>query len=382
MIRKIPSFKQIYKSLIQIPTISSDDKKLDHSNNTFIDLLSNYFFDLGFSIEKNQIPNTNKFNMLASTGPGIGGLLLSGHSDTVDYDINTWTKDPFTLTEIDNKFYGLGAVDMKGFFAFILDVVSSINIKKIVKPLYILATANEETDMSGARYFSKFNIIQPNCIIIGEPTSLKLITGHKGHMSYSIQVIGKTGHSSNPEDGINSIEIIYDIITNLLFLKKYFQKNYQNKNFSISYPTINLSSIHGGNAINRICSLCTLNFEIRSIPELTVTQIEILIQDKLQPIIKKYPNRVFVKNLFSSVSAYKCSNKNNIIKIVEQLCQLNGNETVNYCTEASFLGKVAPTLILGPGSIEQAHQPDEYLDFSFIESTKNILANLIYEFCY
>ncbi|CAL4326113.1 acetylornithine deacetylase [Buchnera aphidicola] len=381
MKRKIPPFMEIYKSLIKIPTISSTNKSIDQSNKNFIDLLSNYLSDLKFSIKIDQIPNTNKFNMLACMGTGCGGLLLSGHSDTVDFDENTWTKDPFILTESNNKFYGLGTVDMKGFFACILEVLSSINKKKIKKPIYILSTANEETDMSGAKYFIESNIIQPDCIIIGEPTSLELINAHKGHVSYSIEVIGRTGHSSNPDDGINSIEIMHHIIEYLIDFKKYLKKKYQHKKFSIPYPTVNLSSIHGGDAINRICSLCTLNFEIRPIPGLTLTQIEILIQEKLQSIILKWSSRIVIKKLFSAVPAFECSHKNNTLKKIETLCKLN-SKTVNYCTEAPFFEKIAPTLILGPGSIAQAHQSDEYLDSFFIEPTKNILNKLLYQFCY
>ncbi len=381
MTRKIPTFVEIYQALIKIPTISSHNKLLDQSNKNFIDLLSNYFSSLNFSIKVNQIPYTNKFNMLACIGSGPGGLLLSGHSDTVDFDQNAWTRDPFILSEIDNKFYGLGTVDMKGFFAFILDVISSINIKNINKPIYILATANEETDMSGAKYFIKSTDIKPDCIIIGEPTSLQLVHAHKGHISYLIKVIGNTGHSSDPDNGVNSIEIINNIIQCLISLKNYLKKKYRHEGFSVPHPTMNLSSIHGGNAINRICSLCTLHFEIRPIPGLTLTYITILIKKKLQSIIKKWPNRIIIKKLFSSIPSYQCSDHKNIIKIVEKLCQLNST-TVNYCTEAPFFEKIAPTLILGPGSIEQAHQPDEYLDSSFIQPTKHIINQLIHKFCF
>lgn len=379
--KKIPSFIQIYKSLIEIPTISSHDKNIDQSNKNFVHLLSNYFSQLKFSIKIDKIPNTKKFNMLASIGSGNGGLMLSGHTDTVDYDEKKWTKNPFELTCSDNKFYGLGAVDMKGFFAFILDAVSSVSKYKIKKPIYILATANEETDMSGARYFIKSDTINPDCIIIGEPTSLKLIRAHKGHMSYSITIIGSTGHSSDPNNGVNSIEIMNIVIKNLLILKNELQSKYYHKEFSIPYPTINLSSIHGGNAINRICSLCTLNIEIRSIPGVNLTQIEMLLQKNLQLIIEKWPNRIFLKKLFFHVPPYECSRRNRVIKIIEKLCKLHST-TVNYCTEAPFFEKIAPTLILGPGSIDQAHQPDEYLDAKFITPTKKIIKKLISNFCY
>lgn len=381
MKKKIPSFIQIYKSLVKIPTISSENKKIDQSNKILIDLLANYFSELNFAIQINNIPNTNKFNMLSSFGSGKGGLLFSGHTDTVDFDKNTWNQDPFKLTEKDNKLYGLGVVDMKGFFVFLLDVISSINIKKIKKPIYILATANEETDMSGARHFAQSTNIKPDCIIIGEPTGLKLVNAHKGHLSYKIDIFGNTGHSSNPSNGINSIEIAYKVIKKLIDLKKYLQQKYAHKDFSISYPTMNFGSIQGGNTINRICSLCTITFEIRPIPQLNLKTLETLLQEKLKKIKQKWPNRIFLKNLFFSVPAYEISKSHQIVQKVEKFCKIKPI-SVNYCTEAPFLQKIAPTLILGPGSIEQAHYPNEYLNCNFIEPTKKILKKLIIKFCY
>lgn len=379
--KKLPSFIEIFRSLIKIPTISSEKKTVDQSNKDFIDLLSNYFSELKFSIEVQKIPNTNKFNMLATFNRNRkGGLFLSGHTDTVDFDEHTWTNNPFKITEKNNKLYGLGTVDMKGFFAFILDVLCSINMRILKKPIYVLATANEETDMSGAKYFVKSVNVRPDCIIIGEPTSLKLVKAHKGHISYSIDVIGRTGHSSNPHNGINSIEIMYLIIKKLMELKKYLKTKYFHKEFSISYPTMNFASLNGGNTINRICSLCNLTFEIRPIPGLTLAQIKFLVQEKLETIIKKWPNRIFLKNLFFSVPPYEYPKENKIIKIIENECKLVPI-TANYCSEAPFLKKIAPTLILGPGSIEQAHQADEYLDCSFIKPTKKIIKKLIKIFC-
>ncbi|QFQ32792.1 acetylornithine deacetylase [Buchnera aphidicola (Aphis fabae)] len=381
MNRKIPSFIEIYKSLIKIPTISSEKKTIDQSNKIFIDLLSNYFSELNFSIQIKNIPNTNKFNMLSSFGTGKGGLLFSGHTDTVDFDQNTWTKDPFKLTEKDNKLYGLGVVDMKGFFVFLLDIISSINIKKIKKPIYILATANEETDMSGARYFAQSTSIKPDCIIIGEPTCLKLVNAHKGHLSYKIDIFGHTGHSSNPDNGINSIEIAYKVIKELINLKKYLQQKYSHKDFSIAHPTMNFGSIKGGNSINRICSLCSITFEIRPIPQLNLKTLEVLLKEKLKKIKKKWPNRIFLKNLFFSVPAYEISKTHHIVQKIESFCKIK-SKSVNYCTEAPFLKNIAPTLILGPGSIEQAHYPDEYLHCDFIQPTKKILKKIIMNFCY
>lgn len=148
MKNKLPPFIEIYRALIATPSISATEEALDQSNADLITLLADWFKDLGFNVEVQPVPGTrNKFNMLTSCGQGAGGLLLAGHTDTVPFDDGRWTRDPFTLTEHDGKLYGLGTADMKGFFAFILDALRDVDVTKLAKPLYILATADEETSM-------------------------------------------------------------------------------------------------------------------------------------------------------------------------------------------------------------------------------------------
>ncbi len=160
MKNNLPPFIEIYRALIATPSISATEEALDQSNESLINLLAGWFRDLGFNVEVQPVPDTrHKFNLLASTGHGAGGLLLAGHTDTVPFDDGRWTRDPFTLTEHDNKLYGLGTADMKGFFAFILDALRDVDVTTLKKPLYILATADEETSMAGARYLPK----PPSC---------------------------------------------------------------------------------------------------------------------------------------------------------------------------------------------------------------------------
>lgn len=204
---KLPPFIELYRALIATPSISAADSALDQSNEALINLLAGWFADLGFRVEIQPVPDTrHKFNLLASigeneNGEGHGGLLLAGHTDTVPYDEGRWTRDPFTLTEHDHKLYGLGTADMKGFFAFILDAVRDIDASKLTKPLYILATADEETTMAGARYFAANTQLRPDFAIIGEPTSLQPVRAHKGHISNAIRITGQSGHSSDPARG-------------------------------------------------------------------------------------------------------------------------------------------------------------------------------------
>jgi len=229
---KLPPFIELYRALIAIPTISATDSALDQSNETLINLLASWFGDLGFKTEIQPVPGTrHKFNMLATAGNGAGGLLLAGHTDTVPFDDGRWTRDPFTLTEHENKLYGLGTADMKGFFAFILDALRDVDVTKLSKPLYILATADEETTMAGASYFAKTSTIRPDCAIIGEPTSLKPVRAHKGHISNAIRITGQSGHSSDPARGVNAIDLMHESIGHLIGLRNSLKERYNHNGF-------------------------------------------------------------------------------------------------------------------------------------------------------
>ena len=382
----LPSFLTLYNELISTPTISNvTNEELDYSNKLLIDKLASWFSDLGFTIDIQPVPNTrDKYNMLATytndENSTQGGLLLSGHSDTVPFDEGQWTKDPFKLTEENNNLYGLGTADMKGFFAFILDALRDIDLKKLTKPIYVLATADEETSMAGASFFARQTQLQPDCTIIGEPTSLIPIRAHKGFLSNSIKVIGKSGHSSDPDKGINAIEIMHLVIERLLLLKQKFKEQYHNEGFSVPYPTLNLGVIHGGDAANRICGCCELIIDIRVLPDNDVGSIHNALCEALQPVMDKYPNRIAIEYEVSPIPGYECKKDHPALQHIEKLVGHQA-QTVNYSTEAPYLNQIAPTIVLGPGSIEQAHQPDEFISMDFIKPTKLTIENLIKDFC-
>lgn len=383
---KLPSFIEIYNELITIPTISNvADAKLDYSNKLLVEKLANWLADLGFKIIVTPIPNTrDKYNLLATysnnTNDTLGGLLLSGHTDTVPFDEGLWTKDPFKVTEFDNKWYGLGTADMKGFFAFILESLRDIDLKSLTKPLHILATADEEITMAGAAYFAQHAKLQPDCTIIGEPTSLIPIRAHKGFVSNVIRITGKSGHSSDPEKGINAIEVMHLVIGKLLELKQKLKNEYHNNSFAVPYPTMNLGIIKGGDAANRICGCCELIMDIRALPEMDIHSLYDLLCQTLQPIRNQYPNRIDIAYEVDPIAGYECQHDNPALQEVEKLVNQSA-QTVNYSTEAPFLNQIAPTIVLGPGSIEQAHQPDEFVDMSYLKPTKTTLQKLIQRFC-
>lgn len=375
------SFIERYRQLIQIPTISSLEPAFDQSNKALIDLLATWLADFGFKTDIIKVEGSrNKYNLLATFGEGEGGLLLAGHSDTVPFDEGRWTVNPFDLTEKDGKFYGLGTADMKGFFAFVVDAVSRIDLTALRKPLRILATADEETTMLGARTFVQHTHIRPDCAVIGEPTSLKPIRAHKGHIGEAVRVIGHSGHSSDPDKGINAIEIMHAVTGELMTLKQQLKQKYRNELFQVPYPTMNFGNIRGGDAINRICACCELQLDMRPLPNLAVQDLEAMLHQQLAPLIEKWGDRIQIHSLHDGVPGYECEHSAQIVQVVEKLLG-EKCEAVNYCTEAPFIQQLCPTLVLGPGSIEQAHQPDEFLSAKFIEPTRDLLIKLIHHFC-
>ncbi|MEN3261817.1 acetylornithine deacetylase [Sodalis endosymbiont of Spalangia cameroni] len=379
---KIPPFIELYRALIATPSISATDAALDQSNEALITLLAGWFRDLGFQVEVQPVPGTrNKFNMLASIGSGPGGLLLTGHSDTVPFDDGRWTRDPFVLTEHDNKLYGLGTADMKGFFAFVLDSLRDIDAATLKKPLYVLATADEETSMAGASYFARSSQLRPDCAIIGEPTSLTPVRAHKGHLSNAVTVMGQSGHSSDPARGVNAIEVMHEAISQLKLLRDSLQTRYHHPAFVIPYPTMNFGHIHGGDAANRICGCCELHMDIRPLPGLTLSDLEELMTEALAPVSERWPGRITVSALHPPIPGYECPVDAPLVRVVEKLLGVE-TEVVNYCTEAPFIQALCPTLVLGPGSINQAHQPDEFIDTAFIKPTRELITQIVQHFCH
>ena len=375
-------FLERYRQLIALPTISSLDANEDLSNKTLIELLANWLSDLGFKTEILPVEGARqKYNLLATYGEGEGGLLLAGHTDTVPFDEGRWTFDPFTLTEQAGKLYGLGTADMKGFFAFVVDVVSRLDLSQTRKPIRILATADEETTMLGARTFAQHSQIRPDCAIIGEPTSLVPIRAHKGHMGEAIRITGKSGHSSDPDRGINAIELMHEATGHLLKMRDELKTLYRNDFFKVPYPTMNLGNIHGGDAINRICACCELQLDMRPLPHLAVEDLHDLLLSHLAPMLEKYGDLIEIRNLHGGIPGYECEHSAQIVQVVEKLLGVPC-ESANYCTEAPYIQQLCPTLVLGPGSIEQAHQVDEFLETRYIEPTQRLLTKLIQHFCF
>ena len=379
----LPDFTQSISQLIATPSISSSLSSWDQSNKAVIDLLASWFETLGFTISIDTVPNhVGKYNLLAKIGQGEGGLLLAGHSDTVPFDENRWHSDPHQLTNKDDKLFGLGTCDMKGFFAFILQVCQQIDFATMQKPLYVLATADEETTMAGARFFAKQQLITPDAAIIGEPTNLVPVIMHKGHMSHKIIIEGQAGHSSDPANGVNAIEIMYQVIGQLIQMKAKLAQRFQNKAFDVTTPTLNFGAIRGGDNANRICGHCELDIDMRSLPGMNDDELVNWLAEALKTIAEQYPGRLKITELDPSSPSFEQQADSELVKKAEQFSE-HKCCAVNYATEAPFIQRLGcQTIVMGPGSIAQAHQPNEFLAHSEIAKTHLLLTQLIKHYCF
>ncbi|RUO78920.1 acetylornithine deacetylase [Idiomarina tyrosinivorans] len=385
MSANLPSFFQLYQRLISIPSVSCLDPSWDTSNKPVIDQLAEWLESLGFSVEvKALLTSPGKYNLLARYQPHNerqGGLLLSGHTDTVPWDEGRWQFDPFKLTEKDNRWYGLGSADMKGFFAFVIEALKSVDINALKKPLTILATADEETTMAGARELNAFTAFKPDFAVIGEPTSMAPIKMHKGHLTNAVKVIGKSGHSSNPAAGVNAIDIIHEVIGELKTLRQHLQQRYQQPSFEVPYPTMNFGHIHGGDAANRICACCELHIDLRPLPGMDLAEFSGLIQQQLGGIQQRYPGAIEIIDMHPPIPGFACPDQSPWLQLAEAL----SGETaaaVNYCTEAPFVQQLGcDTIVMGPGSIAQAHQPNEFITLAEIDPAQQQIRELIRRVC-
>lgn len=371
------------QQLVALPSVSCAVPEWDMSNRAVIDYLANCFADMGFNTQVMPLAQTGKANLVATLGSGDGGLVLAGHSDTVPYDADRWQSDPFTLTEKDGKLYGLGATDMKGFFPVIIEAVKPYLGKTFKHPLVVLATADEESSMNGARALARDGIpgATPRYAVIGEPTELVPIRMHKGIMMEAVRVRGQSGHSSNPALGHNALEAMNQVMNELIGLRTELQAKYRNAGFAVQTPTLNLGCIHGGDGANRICGSCELHFDLRLLPGMDNDEMRAAIQQRLTPIAERSGTDIVLSSLFEGVDPFGEDEQSELVKICEQLTG-NHSESVAFATEAPFMQQLGmQTLVLGPGSIDQAHQPDEFIPLDQIEPAVKILRGLIEKYC-
>ncbi len=378
----IPDLKTQLAELIALPSISSASPRHDMGNLAVIERLAQWLETLGFAVRILPLPdNPNKANLLATLGTGPGGLVLAGHTDTVPCDEQLWDSSPFTLSERENRFYGLGATDMKGFFPIAIEAARTFLDTPLKQPLIILATADEESSMAGARALASQGFPKARYAVIGEPTGLRPIRMHKGIMMEAVRLQGRSGHSSDPALGRSALDAMHDVMTELVNLRKALQSRYQHSGFTLPTPTLNLGCIHGGDNPNRICGQCELQFDLRGVPGMHNDELRQQIRQRLQPIADLHQVNFELVDLMPGIEPFEQDADSDLVKAAEQLSGHQA-DAVAFGTEAGFMQQLGmETIVMGPGSIDVAHQPNEYLAHEQIVPAVELLRGLIKRFC-
>ena len=379
MARALPSTREMIAGLIATPSVSCVHDELDMSNRTVIDLVAGWSESLGFEIEIQEV-DEHKFNLIARAGSGSDGLVLSGHTDTVPCDPSLWTSDPFQARETEDRIFGLGSCDMKSFLALALEASSRFDFDKLRRPLTLVATADEETTMNGARLIADNGRKLGSYCVIGEPTGLVPIRQHKGNLTMSVEYVGQSGHASDPSLGNNALEGMYQFMTSLFAYRERMQKQHNDPAFTIPTPTMNLGHIHGGDNSNRICGACTLYIDIRFLPSMSYAALQADLEQLAQEVAQARGLELHTRTFGEG----RAMDTDEASEIAQYLTHATGKKTgsVAFGTEAPYFNAMqTETIVMGPGSIKQAHQPDEFLPIAQIDPTVDLLEGLVNRFC-
>jgi acetylornithine deacetylase len=270
---------------------------------------------------------------------------------------------------------------MKCFFPLIIEAIKNLDTGKFRQPLTIIATADEETTMAGARSLLKSGITPGRYAVIGEPTGLIPVRMHKGVLMEAIRIRGRSGHSSNPDLGSSAIEGMHNVIAALLQWRKDLQEEYRNTMFEVSQPTMNLGHIHGGDNPNRICADCELHLDLRPLPGMSLEVLRETLREKVVEALIDTDLKIETRSLFSGIPAMDTSSTSEVVQVAERLTGKSSG-TVAFGTEGPFFNELGvETVVLGPGNIDQAHQPDEYVDRDRLGPAVDLFEQMINHFC-
>jgi len=368
--------------LVREPSISRSSSQHDGSNRAVVAALADMLDAAGFRVEILPLPGApEKQNLIATLGRGPGGLVLAGHTDTVPYDEALWQSDPFTLTARDDKLYGLGAADMKAFLALAVEAAEDADEGSLKAPLMIVATADEETTMDGARALVGLDRPRGRHALIGEPTDMRPVRAHKGVMMEQLRLVGRSGHSSDPRLGRSALDGMARVLQALLALRDELAARHRNEAFALPTPTLNLGRIAGGDNANRICGQCELDIDVRLLPGMDIEAVRRAIRERAEAAIEGLGLVLEPRSLELGTPAYEADATSALLRAAEELTGV-GAEAVAFATEAPYLSALGnDTVVLGPGSIDQAHRPDEFVRADRLAPTVALLKAMVHRLC-
>ncbi len=373
---------EILKKLVGFPTVSRD------SNLELIHYIADYLNDLGFQSQLVHNEENTKANLYAVIGPqNKPGVMLSGHTDVVPVDGQDWSSDPFELRFQDDKFYGRGSADMKGFIACILSMLGNVDANKLLTPIHLAFSYDEEIGCIGVRRLLdmlKDAPVKPKYCIIGEPTLMQPVVAHKGKTAVRVKCTGSECHSSLAPDGLNAIYLATDLISAIRDLQQQLiDTGHHDHDYDISHSTLHVGVINGGTALNIVPNHCEFVFEIRNLPEDSPTQLIEQLRNQANRIAESYTDRFpaagISLEIYNTYPALNTATDSDIVKLITELTGANKTGKIAFGTEGGlFTEQLAlETIVIGPGSIEQAHKPDEYIASSELQRCDAFLQKLV-----
>ncbi len=343
--------------------------------------------DIGARVDFQTSPDGRKANLFATLGPEEpGGMVLSGHSDVVPVDGQDWSDDPFTMIERNGRLYGRGTCDMKGFIAAVVAKAPDFAALPLTEPLHFAFTYDEEIGCLGARALAGWLAdqgIRPKLAIIGEPTMMRVIEGHKGCCEYTTRFHGLAGHGSDPERGVNAVEYAVRYVTRLMELGEALKSRAPaDSPFAPPWTTVNTGSLTGGFAHNVIPEEARVEWEFRAVQTsdftFVKTEIEDYVASVLLPAMQKVsPAARITTEVMGEVAGLEPATQNEARDILLELTGGNLADVVPFGTEAGIFASLGMSAVVcGPGSIEQAHKPDEYLALDQLQNCLDMLDGL------
>ena len=373
---------QILEKLISFNTVSSN------SNLDIISYCEKILKDAGAKITLIKNKEETKANLFATIGPvDQAGIIVSGHTDVVPVTNQKWNTNPFEPTEIDNKLYGRGTADMKSFVACALHAASKASSMNLRTPLHFSFSYDEEIGCVGVRSLIemlKNSSTNPLFCIVGEPTSMQVMSGHKGKVNASVLIKGKEAHSALTTKGLNSIYLATEFIQGIQNIQTNLINNSTHDNdFEVPYTTLQVGKIEGGVAVNIVPSSASLLFEIRSLhsddPNLILNDIKNLSEKIVKSHIDRFPDTEIAINVTSQYPALNTMKNSDVISFLNGLTGNNNVEKVSFGTEGGLFSNELniETAICGPGSMNQGHKPNEYIEKTQIDLCDQMLENLL-----
>ncbi|WP_168203539.1 acetylornithine deacetylase [Oceanispirochaeta crateris] len=374
----LSNFEQILKKLISFETLS------DSSTNLVMDWIEEYLFSCGCKVLRFPVGYNTKIENLYATvsDKKVGGICFSGHIDVVPPQDKGWYTPPFELHKKDNKLYGRGTVDMKSFIALIMAMIPYWQSKNLKTPIHLALTCDEELGCKGVSYLThqmNLNNLKPDFVIVGEPTECIPVSSHKGGIKCTTVIHGISGHSSTPASAVNAIYYAMDYVNYLRQIQDQAIKNSDlGCSFDPPYTTYSVGQIFGGTAVNIVPENCEFKWEVRVLPE---QNPKVLIHDINSYMLDYFQNidpRIsFDTKINSSYPGLSAASNRNVVNFIQSLGSKVNPAVVSFGAEAGSYAQAGFSSILwGPGSIEEAHRPNEFIETSQIENYLNYLLNL------